>query len=75
MTDKIKIEFAPGAFDDFEGTQQELDELVKEIQRLAEAGTLFENAREVEIDELTLEDQQRLLNSLIDNNSTDRNLQ
>jgi len=27
----LRVEFAPGAFDDFEGTQQELDELMKEI--------------------------------------------
>ena len=35
MTDKeekkIKVEFAPGAFDSFEGTQEELDALQKEI--------------------------------------------
>lgn len=29
---KIKIEFAPGAFDHFEGTQEELESLIKEIQ-------------------------------------------
>ena len=28
----IKIEFAPGAFDNFEGTQEELDELLAEIE-------------------------------------------
>lgn len=27
----LKIMFAPGAFDDFEGTQEELEELQKEI--------------------------------------------
>ncbi len=33
MTDKpkLKIEFAPGAFDHFEGTQEELDVLIGEI--------------------------------------------
>ena len=30
----IKIEFAPGAFDNFDGTQEELDELVAEIQNM-----------------------------------------
>lgn len=36
MTDKkeIKINFAPGAFDNFEGTQEELDELINEIQNM-----------------------------------------
>lgn len=28
---KLKVEFAPGAFDHFEGTQEELDEMMAEI--------------------------------------------
>ena len=51
---KIKIEFYPGCFDDFEGTQEELDELVAEIQRMADTGELFENA--TELDELDLDE-------------------
>jgi hypothetical protein len=31
---KIKVEFAPGAFDDFEGTQEELDQLQEELLML-----------------------------------------
>jgi len=31
---EIKIEFAPGAFDSFEGTQEELDDLIAEIQNM-----------------------------------------
>lgn len=32
MTEKkMKVEFAPGAFDHFEGTQEELDEMMAEI--------------------------------------------
>lgn len=27
----IQIEFAPGAFDQFEGTQEELDQMMKEV--------------------------------------------
>ena len=40
MTDEKKPEivFAPGCFDSFEGTQEELDELVAEIQRLVDSG-------------------------------------
>lgn len=30
-TKKIKVEFAPGCFDNFEGTQEELDTLQQEI--------------------------------------------
>jgi hypothetical protein len=38
----IKVIFAPGAFDDFDGTQDELDAMVAEIQRLAESGEIEE---------------------------------
>ena len=30
--DKVKVTFAPGCFDNFEGTQEELDALMAEIQ-------------------------------------------
>lgn len=33
---KVKVEFAPGAFDSFEGTQEELDELLAEIYEMFE---------------------------------------
>ena len=49
---KITVEFAPGCFDDFEGTQAELDALIKEIQRMAESGELQENAQPLDILEL-----------------------
>lgn len=45
MTEKkLKIEIAPGAFDNFEGTQDELDELMAAIQQMAQDGTLFDNS-------------------------------
>ena len=50
MTDQskpIKIEFAPGAFDNFDGTQEELDEMIAEITRLAESGELVEQGHEL----------------------------
>jgi hypothetical protein len=40
---KIKIEFAEGCFDDFEGTQEELQEIIDQINSMAESGELFEN--------------------------------
>ena len=52
----LKIEFAPGCFDNFEGTQEELDELVAEIQRMFESGELAENSTELDIDALMEED-------------------
>jgi hypothetical protein len=52
MTDKkLKLEFAPGAFDNFEGTQEELDEMVAAIKQMMEDGTLFENSTEVPSEE------------------------
>ncbi len=39
MTNKLKVEFAPGCFDHFEGSQDELDELVQSIQKMFEGKT------------------------------------
>ncbi len=53
---KIQVIFEPGCFDDFEGTQEELDEFVAEIQRMAESGELFGASEAVDIDELAKQD-------------------
>jgi len=53
---KITVEFAPGAFDSFEGTQEELDELIAEITRMAQCGELMEKGTAVDFDELMEED-------------------
>ena len=53
---EIKIEFAPGAFDQFEGTQEELDALQKEIMEMLEAMTPEELAEEsIAVDEEYIE--------------------
>jgi hypothetical protein len=44
----LKVVFAPGALDNFEGTQEELDEMIAEIQRLADSGELEEQAVPIE---------------------------
>jgi hypothetical protein len=49
---KIRVEIAPGAFDSFEGTQEELDGLIAEINRLAETGELFERSQPLDIDNM-----------------------
>jgi intracellular sulfur oxidation DsrE/DsrF family protein len=41
---KIKVVFAPGAFDSFEGSQEELDELMAQIQAMVIDGSLFEKS-------------------------------
>jgi len=48
MTKKIKIEFAPGAFDSFDGTQEELNKLIAEIHRMAESGELLEQSDDLD---------------------------
>ena len=53
----IKIEFAPGAFDQFEGTQEELDAIQKEIMDMLEAMTPEELAEEsIAVDEAYIEE-------------------
>jgi hypothetical protein len=52
---KRTIEFAPGCFDSFEGTQEELDEMIAEITKAFENGEL-DNSSPVDIDALMEED-------------------
>jgi hypothetical protein len=62
MTEKkMKVEFAPGAFDDFDGTQEELDSLQAEIVSMfanMTAEELAERSQPVDIEEL-IEDGER----------------
>lgn len=52
MTDKKPtIEFAPGCFDDFDGTQDELQELIAHIHQMANDGTLFQESEPLMPDE------------------------
>jgi len=48
----MKIVFAEGCFNDFEGTQEELDELVAQLTEMAESGELLEQATPVEFEEV-----------------------
>jgi hypothetical protein len=48
---KIKLEFAPGCFDNFDGTQEELDEFIAEIQRMADSGELQQQAVPIDMDD------------------------
>ncbi len=49
---KLKVQFAPGCFDDFDGTQEELDALIQEVYDLAESGELFDMATPISDDEM-----------------------
>ncbi len=55
MTDEkkpMKIEFAPGCFDQFDGTQEELDEMIAQIQQMFDNGEFEENSRLLTEDDL-----------------------
>lgn len=56
MSKKIEIKFVPGCFDSFSGSQEELDELMAEIQKMADSGELFEKSQPLDIDELIDDD-------------------
>jgi len=56
MNKKLTLKFAPGAFDDFDGTQEELDQLVKTIQEAVDSGEILRMSQEVDLDDLVTED-------------------
>lgn len=80
---KMKIEFAPGCFDNFEGTQEELDELLGEIQKMFEGKSREEieamsrPLSEDDFDDLPDEVKEHLLNIDFDevSNGSKRTLQ
>ena len=43
-----QIEFAPGCFDDFEGTQAELNELIADLKNMVASGVFWENTLPVD---------------------------
>ena len=73
----LKVIFAPGCFDSFEGTQEELDGLIAEIQRMVSSGELFENSQPLDLEALDEEDAElveKIFNNL-DDTADKRNLQ
>jgi hypothetical protein len=60
----IEVVFAEGCFDSFEGTQEELDEFVAEINRMVKSGELFEKSKPVDLDNMETEDMIKLAESL-----------
>ena len=49
---QITVKFDPGCFDDFEGTQEELDELIVEITKMFENGVDDSTLEEVDLEDL-----------------------
>ena len=64
----MELVFAPGCFDTFEGTQEELDELVKEITESFTNGDALLNATPLSledfVDKLTPEEIEEMLEQL-----------
>lgn len=55
----VKIEFAPGCFDDFEGSQEELDSLITEIKQMFEGKTKEEiesMSNAIDLEELAMDE-------------------
>lgn len=48
---KLKVVFAEGCFDNFEGTPEELADLVAEIHRLVDSGEFFDKAEQLSEEE------------------------
>lgn len=60
---ELKIEFAPGCFDNIDITQDELNELMADIKNMLANGTFLENSRpmtEEDFNELPPEIQEQL---------------
>jgi len=78
MSEKeLKIQFAPGAFDHFDGTQEELDEMVAEIQKMFEGKSAEEiKAMSRPLSEEDYDDlPEEVLLQLMSDNEVKRNLQ
>ena len=78
MSEKpLKVVFEPGCFDSFEGSQEELDELIKLIETQVASGEFFANSTEVTdemFEELDPAEQAAILQAL-ENSEPKRKLQ
>lgn len=71
---EMKIEFAPGCFDNFEGSQEELDELVAEITRMITSGEFKEKSKPLDPDDLS-DEELEILARAFENEISPRKLQ
>jgi len=71
---KLEVVFAPGCFDEFDGTQEELDELMKQIMAMAESGELEANATPVDIGNYEFDDDDEYDDLNINNINSGRNI-
>jgi len=61
---ELKLVFAPGCFDTFDGTQEELNELMQYIQASFDSGELLEKGTPVDFDSLSDEEYEEIVNAL-----------
>ena len=53
---ELKLVFAPGSFDNFEGTQEELDQFIAEITEMFKSGEFIEKSRPLDVEDLSEEE-------------------
>ncbi len=63
----LKIVFAPGCFDNFEGSQEELDELIAEITQMVKSGEFLEKSTPVD---LLDDDELEFIESIVNQTNT-----
>jgi hypothetical protein len=74
---EMQLEFAPGCFDDFEGTQEELDQLVEHIKQGFRSGKFAKESRPLtdeEFESLNKTTQLKLLGMLNSDETPKRDL-
>ena len=71
----LEVVFAPGCFDNFEGTQEELEALIQEIKEMAASGKLFEEAVPLDIEDLLEETDPSEIEEIVNQMTTPRTLQ
>lgn len=74
----IEVVFMPGCFDNFEGSQEELDEMIQHIKDMAKSGELFEKSTAVileDIEDLIDETDPLEIEQIVNEMLTPRNLQ
>jgi len=71
---EFKVEFAPGCFDDFDGTQEELDEFMSAIMAKIKDGSLLEDSEPLDPDDLPKEIIEKLNRFFEDDNMRSKKL-
>ena len=76
MKKKLKITYMPGAFDNFEGSQEELDAFIKDLEDKIHNEDFFEHSRPVDLDQLQKDDPllAEELAKILDNTDRERKL-